>query len=141
MVGGNGLGWNEGLKRLFLHETEGVAMRYRMLDAYGDMQGLRGNGTHYEGAEAVGAAIRSRLLSFKGEWWENPDEGIPFEALVGRLSEEKKQIADALIRIRIADTPGVVSIENYVARDNGRNREISVSVMTEFGLSAVEVSI
>lgn len=71
----------------------------------------------------------------------NPDEGIPFEALVGRLSEEKKQIADALIRIRIVDTPGVVSIENYAARDNGRNREISVSVMTEFGLSAVEVSI
>lgn len=48
----------------------GIDVRYRRLDEYGDMQGLRGNKTHYEGAYAVGAAIRSRLLSFKGEWWE-----------------------------------------------------------------------
>ncbi len=116
-------------------------MKYRRLDADGDMMGIRVKDFHLEGADAVGAAIRSRLLSFQGEWWEDEEEGVPFEALIGRMDEEREQVADALIRERIMGTEGVVSIDDYRVDVEGRTRTVYVEVLTEFGETLVEVSL
>lgn len=116
-------------------------VKYRKMDELWDMQGVRSGPSHLTGAEAVAAAIRSRILSFQGEWWEDEDDGVPLEALVGRLDEEREQIADALIRLRILGTEGVLGIDEFSAQNHLRQRVISVTVDTEFGLASLEVSL
>lgn len=116
-------------------------VKYRKMDELWDMQGVRSGPSHLTGAEAVAAAIRSRILSFQGEWWEDEDDGVPLEALVGRLDEEREQIADALIRLRILGTAGVIGITEYSSKNLGRKRSIFATVETEFGTASLEVSL
>lgn len=115
-------------------------MKYRRLGADYDMQGHRNETMHYEGADAVVAAIRSRIRSFQGEWWEYPDEGLPLKALVGRLDVEKQQIAEALIRLRVLETEGVINITAFDVKVVGKVKTVFISVNTEFGEGYLEVS-
>lgn len=116
-------------------------MKYRALDASGDMQGIRTVSGHLEGARAVAAAVRSRLLSFEGEWWEFLDDGIPFEAMVGRLDEEQLQIAEALIRVRVAETEGVENIEKFEVVDSGTTRTVTMTIVTGTDADLEEIEI
>lgn len=116
-------------------------MKYRRLDSEYDMQGQRAESLHFEGVYAVVAAVRSRLRCFHGEWWETLSDGIPLEALVGRLDAEKQQIADALIRVRVLETEGVIGISDYKVFTTGRARTIYMTIDTEFGETNVEVSV
>lgn len=103
------------------------------------MQGIRGE-SHDVGAKAVASAIRSRLLSFQGEWWENEELGIPFHVLVGKMNQEREQIADAYIRERIATTFGVAQIVEYHTEIVGSSRRIHVEVLTTLDeVASVEV--
>lgn len=116
-------------------------MRYRKLDEFYDMQGHKSGLSHYQGVDAVAAAVRSRILSFYKEWWEFPEEGLPMEALLGRLSVEKEQIADALIRVRILETENVLGITDYQVIVEDRKRVIYVKIETTFGTTEVGVGI
>lgn len=116
-------------------------MKYRRLDEAWDMQGQRSEGLHFEGADAVMAAVRSRLRSFAGEWWEDRNDGIPLTALIGKMDDEKLMIADALIRLRILETEGVMSIVEYKAINDCKSRTIYVTISTEFGNVSAEVSV
>lgn len=113
-------------------------MRYRKVDKFGDMLAYSEGGM-LKDAEAVGACIRSRILSFEGEWWGDLDDGLPFLAMLGRMDEEREQIANALIRERILQTEGVLFIESFISKNEEKKREIHASVMTVFGATTVEV--
>jgi len=116
-------------------------MKYRRLDENGDMMPVTAENHHLEGAEAVGATIRSRLLSFRGEWWENPDDGIPSGLFFGRTTDENKRVLEALLRERLMETQGVNAIVALTIRDDPatRKRTISVTVDTDDGETSVEV--
>ena len=116
-------------------------MKYRRLDENGDMLPVTAVNVHFEGREAVGAAVRSSILSFRGEWWEYPDEGIPVELFFGRTTGENKRVFEALLRDRILDTQGVSSVVSLVIEDDPetRKRAVSVTVDTEYGEISVEV--
>lgn len=110
-------------------------MQYRRLDADGDMLPAIQKYPPLQDSEAVAAAIRTRLLSFYGEWWEDETDGIPVEILFGQMTEDNRVVADALIRDRVAGTEGVnevlaVEIEDVSAP---RQRRIRITVETEFG--------
>ena len=101
------------------------------------MQGIRDKAASHEvGGFAVASAIRSRILSFHGEWWERPESGIPFDVLAGRMTEEREQIADAYLRERIATTQGVSRIIEYKTSLVGVERRVFVSVLTDEGEEA-----
>lgn len=110
-------------------------MQYRRLDENGDMLPATTMYPPLKDAEAVGAAIRSRLLSFRGEWWEDPDDGLPFEMLFGRITDEDRIVADALLRERIGETEGVNGVLELVINDDApsRTRTIRVTVETIYG--------
>lgn len=116
-------------------------MKYRRLDENGDMLPVTAQNTHLEGAEAVGAAVRSRILSFRGEWWEDPDEGVPVELFFGRTTDENRRVFEALLRNRIAETQGVKAIEELVIQDDPetRKRTVTVTIDTDDGIAKVEV--
>ena len=116
-------------------------MRYRRLDENGDMLPVTAVNAHFEGAEAVGMAVRSRILSFRGEWWEYPDEGVPVDLFFGRTTDENNRVFEALLRERIQETEGVEAIVHLLIQDDPetRKRSISVTIDTEYGETSVEV--
>lgn len=117
-------------------------MRYRKLDENLDMKACNDGHPFYFGKDAVAAAIRSRLLSFQGEWWEGEADGIPFWALTGRMDTERKQEADMYIRKCILGTEGVRDFAEYKSEIKGKRLNVFASVLTnEGGTATVEVSL
>lgn len=116
-------------------------MRYRRIDDQGDMLPSNALYPPFLDAEAVGAAIRSRLLSFYGEWWEDPESGIPIEILFGRMDDEKQRIAEALIRECVGGVEhvGQVLAVSFSDDTGARKRSITITVETDFGEITVEV--
>ena len=116
-------------------------MKYRMLDENGDMLPVTGQNRLWEGAQAVAGAVRSRILSFLGEWWETPDEGIPYASLFGRLSDTSTLVARALLQDRIGQTEGVDAVLSLEFQTDSvtRARTISAQIDTEYGEMTVEV--
>jgi len=110
-------------------------MTYRRLDDDWDMLPARGN-PPFEGAMAVGAAVRSRILMFLGEWWETPEEGLDISYFFGYQNEENQRVADALLRDRIMETEGVEDILELTFGDidkTNRRRVIKAEIEIESG--------
>src|SRR5215467_12927210 len=112
-------------------------MRYRKLDADGDMQFGHGAGDFWhDQPEAVGQSVKTRLLLFAGEWFLDtkagtPWGGFPLNDLVvkqGRILAEHMQLTrDAAIRERILTTRGVVAITDYGSFIDPDSREYSAN--------------
>ena len=124
-------------------------MRYRKLDANGDMQFGHGAGDFWhDQPEAVGQSVKTRLLLFSGEWFLNtragtPWGGFPLNDLVvqqGRILGVHTQLTrDAAIRDRILTTRGVTGIASYFSRVDPNTRTFSVgaTVNTVYGTQFV----
>lgn len=87
-------------------------MRYRKLDANGDMTFGNGQSDFYRDVpEAPAQAIDTRLGLILGEWFVDVTEGTNY---VGRvLGKYTKDTADLTIRERILNAKGVNSILSY----------------------------
>jgi hypothetical protein len=120
-------------------------MRYRKLDANGDMQFGHGAGDFWhDQPEGVGQSVQTRLLLFAGEWYLDtragtPWGGFPLNDLVvrqGKILAEHTQLSrDAAIRDRILTTVGVVAITDYGSYMDSDSRAYSVtaSIDTVYG--------
>lgn len=113
-------------------------MKYRRLDANGDYS--FGNGDfnfHLNTPDAVAQAVVTRLKLWAGEWFLNIDEGTPYQA--GGLGTNKAQTIDPMIRERILNTQGVLSITNYSSSFNPDTRAFScsVSIDTVYGAATI----
>lgn len=112
-------------------------MRYRKLDAAGDMQFGHGAGDFWHNQpEGVGQSVKTRLLLFSGEWFLNtsagtPWGGFPLNDLVvqqGRILGVHTQLSrDAAIRERILTTEGVVTITDYDSTVDPDTRVFSIN--------------
>jgi hypothetical protein len=122
-------------------------MRYRKLDANGDMQFGHGAGDFWHDVpDAVGQSVKTRLLLFSGEWYLDtvagtPWGGFPLNDLVvlqGRILGVHTQLSrDAAIRSRIMTTFGVIQITNYGSSVDPDSRAYSVNatIDTIYGVS------
>ena len=109
-------------------------MIYRKLDENGDMIMGRGTATFIQSSEAVGQAIKTRLLLWQGEWWEDLEEGLPMmQRILGFRNTQ--QAADILIRERILGTENVLNIISFDSSYDGDTRSYSYQseVATAFG--------
>lgn len=99
------------------------------------------------GLEAVAQGLRIRILSFRGEWFWNLDDGVPYlarngvtadEALLGQRYDKAKAIA--AFRDAILATPGVTEILTLAADFDTATRTLSISfkVRTTFGVVEVD---
>lgn len=98
------------------------------------------------GLQAVAQGIRIRLLSFKGEWFADLDDGVPYlardgvtaaEAILGQKYDEDKALA--AFRKAILTAPGVNELSGLVLTFNATTRSLTVSfnVRTSFGVITV----
>lgn len=121
-------------------------MKYRKLTATGDYS-FGGNQTDYiEGANAVGQAVKTKLLLFYQEWWEDLGLGIPmFQSFIGQTNPETiKTSLSMVIENRILEVPEVKSVENVEIHIDRRTRSMSfdIDVVTANGDKiTVEVSV
>ncbi len=112
-------------------------MRYRMLDVNGDYSFGRGQQNITYGVYAVAQAIKTNLMLFQNEWWEDLENGLPiFQQIIGNTGTmEHIDLVDSLIKKRITDTENVTSISDYTSEFNREARSYSFqcNVQTPFG--------
>ena len=105
-------------------------MKYRRITSSGDYSFGSGSKNYVDGNEAVAQAIRTKLLLFYGEWWENLGEGIPmFQSVLGQTNPETiKSSLSMLVEERIVEIQEVDSVKNIEIDYDRKNRTISMEV-------------
>lgn len=112
------------------------------LDDDGDLDLSTGGPRWVRGLEAVAQAMRIRLQRFKGEWFLDLDEGVPWleregitadEALLGQRFNEAK--TRAALRTALLDTTDVLELLELAVSFNIATRQLSVTwtARTTFG--------
>lgn len=63
---------------------------------------------------AVQQAIKTRILLFQGEWWENLNEGTPmFQSIMGRRATPSgQQVMSSAFSARVSGTPYVAAVQD-----------------------------
>jgi hypothetical protein len=113
-------------------------MRYRKQAASGDMQfGHGGADFWFNVPDAVGLAVKTRLLLFRGEWFADTSEGTPWggfplnDLIVeqGRiLGKNSIAVADMAIKERVITTPGILGIQDYSSSFDPDRRSLTISM-------------
>ena len=114
-------------------------MRYRKLDTDGDFSAGHGSADFFiDQPEAVGQSVLTRLRLWTGEWFLNTDEGTPYREQV--LGVRKRQTAGPALKLRVASTEGVTSVDNFAADYDGDARALTVTatVDTVYGETTIE---
>ena len=114
-------------------------MRYRKLDNDGDFSAGHGTADFFvDQPEAVGQSVLTRLRLWTGEWFLNTDEGTPYREQV--LGAHRRQSAGPAIRMRVASTEGVTSVNDFAVEYDGDARALTVTatVDTVYGETKIE---
>jgi hypothetical protein len=115
---------------------------YLRLDA--DYDPVFQTGAELSNLDAVAQAIKTRLLLFQGEWWENLNEGTPmFQQIIGqRASKNGQQIMALALANRVAGTPYVSAVEDVAISFDEKTRSFSFrcTAQTSFGTVPVTFS-
>lgn len=108
-------------------------MKYRKLTNDGDYS-FGGNSSDYvQGADAIGYAVRTKLLLFYQEWWEDLGQGIPmFQSILGQVNPELiRNSLTKLVEERILEVEGTNSVQNLEINIDKTKRTISMSCTVE----------
>ena len=109
-------------------------MKYRKQAEYtGDYTFGYGLGNFYGGGEAVEQAIKTKILLFYGEWWENLGIGIPmFQSIIGQTNRNNVNIAaNSLLRKRVLEVDEVTSIVSLEATVEDRTFHCTITCKTD----------
>lgn len=97
-----------------------------------------GNTSFATDLEACAQAINTKLKMFQGENWEDLDDGLPFFQQIA--GSRNKTMIDALIRSRILETPGVVSIQTFSSNISSDRRYTATALVnTQYGTTEVTI--
>lgn len=118
-------------------------MIYRTLTKDGDYSFGNNEWDYTSDVNAIAQAVKTKILLFYGEWWENIGEGIPmFQSLIGQMNPEGLKIsASLLLSKRIQEVEGVVSVDRIEVDTEGRTLNFTVDITTTSGQTTVEVNI
>lgn len=112
-------------------------MRYRALSNTGDYTFGQGAANFLvDSPQAVGQAVRTRLLLMQGEWFLDVREGTPYATQI--LGEHKQATYDQAIRKQILGTEGVVNIVTYSSFVEGRNLHVEALINTIYGQTTIQ---
>lgn len=113
-------------------------MIYRQLDRNGDFTFGSGLSNYLQNStDTVVQAVITRLKLWAGEWFIDTTEGTPY--MSGILGKYTQETADQLIKMRISETDGVVSIDSYqvIYDGNDRSYSISATITTIYGTADI----
>lgn len=113
-------------------------MRYRKLDANGDMRFGHGQTDFYRDVpEAPAQAVQTRLFLRLGEWFLDTTDGTPWDTEI--LGAHTQNTRDAAIRERIEETAGVASLDAYSSTfdPNTRLFTVQATITTVYGTAKI----
>lgn len=112
-------------------------MKVRKLTADGDYRlGHGDRDFHVDTAEGVAQNVMTRLALWQGQWFIDTSEGTPWlQRILG-----KHNAVDTVIKTRILDTPGVISISEYesILNPDTRSMTVTATLETEYGQSTIK---
>lgn len=108
-------------------------IKVRRLDENWDPVYGSGQNDYLTDLDAVSQIIRSRLLLFKGEWWEDLNVGIPMWQSILGVMGAKKLTVDKIIMSYLKACPYVVAIKNFQSTLSNREYICQATVDTAFG--------
>ncbi len=114
-------------------------MRVRRLGSDGDLV-TRGK-MFLSGREAIAQTIVTRLKLFLGEYFRDVNDGTPwFQNILGKF--ENINAVEALLRNRIARSPGVVRLLSFNMQFDLETRSLSIQtqVLTKYGEQDIQFS-
>ena len=115
-------------------------MRNRALDASGDYSFGHGGADFLSNSpETVAQTVVTRLGLWRGEWFLDSEEGTPYrDGILGKGSTPAGR--EALLRKRILETPGVLSIVEFSASLDGniRSLDVSATIDTMYGQASIK---
>lgn len=90
-----------------------------------------------DGGEAIAQDVRTRLRTFQGEWFLNPDIGMPyFQKILGQ--KPRYAFLVAIFTDAISQTPGIIKISDLVLDFNGEDRILSVNFKADSTAGPIE---
>lgn len=111
-------------------------MTVRALDENGD---IVTHGTQFlTGLEEIQQTVTTRLRLFLGEYFRNIKDGTPwYEQILGKFVS--LDIVEAVLRARIANTPGVIRLTSFSTNFDIDNRKYTVTagILTDYGVGEV----
>lgn len=111
-------------------------MKVRKLTADGDYRIGHGDvDFHQDTAEGVAQNVMTRLALWRGTWFIDTDEGTPWlQEILG-----KHDAVDVVLRSRILETPGVISIQSFesILDPDTRRLNVTAVINTRFGTAEV----
>lgn len=111
-------------------------MKVRKLDVSGDMRLGRGAADFYQDeAEGVAQNVMTRLALWRGTWFIDVDDGTPWlQRILG-----KHEAIDVVLRSRILETPGVLSLQSFetILDPDTRRLMVTATINTQFGSAEV----
>lgn len=117
-------------------------MQYRKLTETGDYAFGSGKLNFINDLDAIAQAVKTKLLLFYGEWWEDTTIGIPmFESIVGQVNS--KNIATALkelVKKRLQDIPEITETKDLEVEIQGRSITLSLTAIVAGEEITVEVA-
>jgi len=114
-------------------------MRYRKLSPTGDYTFGTGADFYIDSPATVAQAILTRLRLWRGEWFVNLDDGVPYYSdVLGKYTQAQR---DAVIRRVVTLTPGVKSIVRYSSTYDSAARTFTVSMVVDtiYGQAVVNI--
>lgn len=98
------------------------------LSKLGDLDlDAQGRATLIGGAEQIAQQIRLTLSIFLGEWFLDISFGVPyFENILGK-GRTKSEI-EAIVRKKVRDVPGVVTVGEVVIEMNAKDRSVGIQL-------------
>lgn len=107
-------------------------MKYRRQDKNGDYVFGHNKNDYVSGNLAVAYAIKSKILLFYGEWWEDVGLGIPmFQSILGQArSDALKNSMQMMLIDRIKEVDEVVAVNKVDISMLNRTMTCNVSITT-----------
>lgn len=112
-------------------------MKARKLDSNYDYVFGNNSQDYVDGAEAVAIAVRTKVLLFYKEWWEDRSIGIPmFESIMGQVNKNNiRMAAISLITKRILEVPEVKKVDSVDVVFHEKERGMTVQATIQYGKS------
>ena len=110
-------------------------MKARKLDSNYDYVFGNNAQDYLEGVDAVAIAVRTKILLFYKEWWEDRGIGIPmFESILGQVSKDNVRLAATnLLTKRVLEVPEVKSVTSVDILFHEGTRSMTVQLTIQYG--------
>ena len=118
-------------------------MIYRKLTGTGDYSFGNNAADFISGNDALAQAIKTRILLFYREWWEDLNNGIPmFQNIIGQVNSSNIELAlESVLTKRIKEFAQVKNVAYETVVIDNKTRSVSFTVKCELrDDSAVSVS-